>query len=56
MPDVQDNIVRLAGSKVFSGIDMEGAFHCLELHPDDREKTAFATPWGSFQQKRLGFG
>ncbi len=56
MPTVQDTIARLAGSNVFSGVDMAGAFHCIEVHPEDREKTAFATPFGTFQQKRLGFG
>jgi hypothetical protein len=56
MPSVTDNITRLAGSKIFSGIDMQGAFHVLEIEEADREKTAFATPFGSFQQKRLGFG
>ena len=56
MPGIQDNIARLAGSTVFSGIDMAGAFHCVELQDEDKEKTAFATPFGLFQQKRLGFG
>ncbi len=35
---------------------MAGAFHCIDIHSDDREKTAFATPFRTFQQKRLGFG
>lgn len=56
MPTVQDNIARLAGSTIFSAVDMAGAFHCVEMEQEDKEKTAFATPWGSFQQKRLGFG
>ncbi len=56
MPTVQDTISRLAGSKIFSGVDMAGAFHCIELDARDRMKTAFATPFGSFQNKRLGFG
>lgn len=56
MPSVQDNLARLAGSRIFSGVDMEGAFHCVEVDKQDREKTAFSTPFGSFQQKRLGFG
>ncbi len=50
MPTVQDTIAHLAGSDVFSRVD------CVEVHPEDREKTAFATPFGTFQQKRLGFG
>ena len=56
MPSVTDNIARLAGSKVFSGIDLRGAFHCIDLDPKDREKTAFAAPSGLYQMKRLGFG
>ncbi len=56
MPSVQDTISRLAGSHIYSGVDMAGAFHCIDVDPRDREKTAFATPFGSFQQKRLGFG
>ena len=56
MPSVQDNITRLAGSTIFSGVDMNGAFNAINLAEKDREKTAFATPWGLYQQKKLGFG
>jgi hypothetical protein len=56
MPTVHETIARLAGSTIYSGVDMAGAFHCIDIHPADREKTAFATPFGSFQQRRLGFG
>ena len=56
MPSVQDTISRLAGSHIYSGVDMAGAFHFIDVDPRDREKTAFTTPFGSFQQKRLGFG
>ncbi len=56
MPMVQDTIAQLAGSDIFSGVNMAGAFHCIDIHPDDWEKTAFATPFGTFQQKCLGFG
>jgi transposase InsO family protein len=56
MPSVNDNMARLAGSTIFSAVDMAGAFHCVDLAEEDREKTAFSTPFGSFQQKRLGFG
>ncbi len=56
MPSVQDTISRLACSRIYSGVDMARAFHCIDVDPRDWEKTAFATPFGSFQQKRLGFG
>ncbi len=29
---------------------------CVLVHPKDQEKTTFATPFGTFQQKQLGFG
>ena len=54
--DRHDSLSRLAGSHIFSAIDMQGAFHCIEVDERDREKTAFATPFGSFQQVMMGFG
>ncbi len=56
MPTIQDTITHLARSDIFRGVDMAGTFHCINIHLDDREKTAFATPFRTFQQKRLGFG
>ena len=56
MPQVNDTIRKLAGSSIFSGLDLKGAFHVIPIRKSDREKTAFATPWGHFQFKRLGFG
>jgi hypothetical protein len=35
---------------------MSGAFHCIQMQDSAKEKTAFASPYESFQQKRLGFG
>ncbi len=35
MPTVQDTIAWLAGSNIFSGVDMAGAFHGIDIHPDD---------------------
>ena len=55
MPTVHDSLARLC-SRIFSAIDMQGAFHCIEVDERDREKTAFATPFGSFQQRMLGLG
>ncbi len=48
MPSVQDTISRLAGSRIYSGVDMAGAFRCIDVDPWDRKKTAFATPFNSF--------
>lgn len=56
LPNIEDNLVRLGKSKVFSGIDGCGAYHVVEVAPKDRPKTAFATPQGLFQFKRMPFG
>jgi hypothetical protein len=40
----------------FSNFDMSGAFHCIQMEESAKEKTAFASPYGSFQQKCLGLG
>ena len=53
---IEDNLARLATSKVFSGLDGSGAFHVIPLEEQSKEKTAFATPFGSYQFKRLPFG
>lgn len=56
LPNIEDNLARLAKSKIFSGIDGCGAYHVIEVAKKDRPKTAFATPWGSYQFKRMPFG
>lgn len=44
------------GSKVFSKLDLMWGCHQLELSPESREITTFATPDGLFRYKRLPFG
>jgi hypothetical protein len=56
LPDIEDNLARLYGSSVFSGVDGAGAYHCVGVHKADRPKTAFYTPFGLWQFKRLPFG
>ena len=56
LPQVEDNLVRMAESFVFSTVDGSGAFHVVEMRKRDREKTAFSTPWGLFHFKRMPFG
>ena len=38
----------LAGAKFLSTLDLISAYHAFEIHPDDKEKTAF-----SFKQGHL---
>ena len=56
LPLISDNLSRLAGSQVFSGIDGMGAFHVVEIKHQDKPKTAFSTPWGMYHFKRMPFG
>ena len=56
IPNIEDNLARLANSRVFSGIDGCGAYHGVEIAPKDRPKTAFATPNQLYQFKRMPFG
>ena len=54
--DIQDNLSRLGKSKYFSCLDNSGAFHCIEIAPEHRHKTSFATPFNCWQFCRLPFG
>lgn len=54
--NIEDNLVRLARSTMFSTIDATGAYHVVEIAEGDKEKTAFATPWGTYHFCRLPFG
>ena len=45
----------LAGAKFFSTLDFISAYHAFEIHPDDREKTAFSTKQGHWQWKCVPF-
>ena len=56
LPFIEDNLARLADSKIFSAVDGMGAFHVVELTEDAKPKTAFATPWGTYHFKRMPFG
>jgi hypothetical protein len=56
LPGIEDNLARLSCSSVFSGVDGAGAYHCVGVHKADRPKTAFSTPFGLWQFKRLPFG
>jgi hypothetical protein len=51
MPTLQDFKAEVNGAKFFSKIDLNQAYHQLELHPDSRLITTFSTHEGLFQSK-----
>ena len=56
IPTVDDVLHTMNGFKVFSKLDLKWGYHQLELSPESREITTFATPDGLFRYKRLLFG
>ena len=56
LPNIADNLSRLAGSHVFSALDGAGAFHAVPVRCADRENTAFSSPFGQYQFVRMPFG
>ena len=56
LPNMEDNLARMAKSRVFSALDGTGAYHVVPIRKQDREKTAFSTPFGLFQFRQMPFG
>ena len=48
IPHIQDFTQRLAGSKVFSKINLVRAYYQIPVEPSDVHKTAVTTPFGLF--------
>ena len=56
IPTVDEVLQGVNGSKVFSKLDLKWGYHQLELSPESREITTFATHAGLYRYKRLLFG
>ena len=55
VPIVEETLQEVSYAKVFSKLDLNVAFHQIELHPDSRDITTFAAPNGLYRYKRLLF-
>ncbi|GFR43102.1 hypothetical protein Agub_g3949 [Astrephomene gubernaculifera] len=56
LPRIDDLLDRLCGATVFSSLDLTQGYHQLLMHDEERERTAFRTPFGHYQYKVLPFG
>ena len=56
IPHIQDFTQRLAGSKIFSKIDLVRAYYQMPVEPSDVHKTAVTTPFGLFNFTRTPSG
>ena len=56
LPRIEDLFNQLAGSAVFSKIDLRTGYHQLKIKPEDVPKTAFRTRYGHYEFLVLSFG
>lgn len=57
IPRIEDDLDALAGSKWFTTLDLNMAYHQVPMAKQDKKKTAFATPRGGlFQYTVMPFG
>lgn len=56
LPRIDDTLDAVAESVWYSTLDCQSGYWQVEVHPDDREKTAFATRDGLWQFTVMSFG
>lgn len=56
IPTIEETLLEMSGSKVFTKLDLNMGFHQLELDEASRPITTFATHAGLYRYKRLMFG
>lgn len=56
LPTMDQLLPKVREAKIFSKLDIQDAFHHIELHPDSRHITTFITNKGLFRYKRMMFG
>ena len=56
LPRIQEMLDNLAGMEWFSTLDLGKAYHQGRMAEDSQQKTAFITPFGLFEWKRIPFG
>ncbi|GFV45329.1 retrovirus-related Pol polyprotein from transposon 412 [Trichonephila clavipes] len=56
LPRIDDTLDTLDGNTWFSTLELKSGYWQLELHPDDKDKTAFTTGQGLWQFKVMPFG
>lgn len=56
LPRIEESLDVSGGARLFSTIDLASAYNQVEVAPEDRHKTAFATPFRLFEYNRMPFG
>ena len=56
IPRIDDILDSLAGSTIFTSLDLQAGYHQIRLNPEDVPKTAFNAPQGHFEYTVMCFG
>jgi hypothetical protein len=56
LPKMYHVLEKMVGANKMSMIDGFSGYNQIEVHEDDKEKTAFTTPWGTFMYNKMPFG
>nr|VZI42587.1 unnamed protein product [Spirometra erinaceieuropaei] len=56
LPRLDDTLDALGNAASFSTLDLKSGYWQVEIHPDDRHKTAFTVPQGLYEFQTLPFG
>ena len=56
LPIIADFTAQIAGSTVFSRLDLQKGYYQIPMASEDIAKTAIITPFGTFEFLRLPFG
>jgi hypothetical protein len=56
LPKMEHILQRVIGASSMSMIDGFSGYNQICVLPENREKTAFTTPWGTFMYSKIPFG
>lgn len=56
LPIIEDVLESFADSSVYTTLDLRNGFFHVDVHPDSRKFTAFVTPDGQYEFRRVPFG
>ncbi|XP_032367401.1 uncharacterized protein LOC116686492 [Etheostoma spectabile] len=56
LPRIEEALTGLKAARWYSTLDLASGYWQVEMHPMDREKTAFTTPFGLYEFNRMPFG
>lgn len=56
LPKMDHILQKVVGAKIMSFLDIYSGYNHIEVAEEDREKTTFITPWGTFMYAKMPFG